>query len=81
MLHNEEYILAKIKRQQETLEYLLSTLGHITVVLATSRQVYSGNGNPNTLGIVPDNQSLAAVFYDSLSGIIYQWRTDLLTWL
>lgn len=45
------------------------------------RQVYLGSGDPNTAALVPDDPTLAALYYNTdVPGELWNWDTDSQTW-
>lgn len=87
MLHNEEYILKQIRKQGELVTWLLSVVGHLIVIVAqlqaagggsgASAQLYYGDVDPT---VAPPATDKAALYYNTLTGVIFQWNVALQTW-
>lgn len=47
---------------------------------STAREVFSGNGEPNSIGFLPDDILHSALYYDLDTGVMYQWDVGEQTW-
>lgn len=62
-----------------------SACSGLSVTINTSdevpREVYSGSGNPNTGGLVPDDITVAALYYNTATpGEIWYWNPAAQNW-
>jgi hypothetical protein len=78
MLYNEEYVLSKIKRHEEQIVRIESRLGTIINIISSSfLQLSCGDGDPTTAPLDP---AQAALYYNNLTGVLFNWNISTQTW-